>query len=86
MVLSDLVRKNVAEFSDTSSHFQYATLENFKAALNKYSMLNYVFLINTHTFSFSTYFIVELPQNRGRSVSIFFHSPQLLLLGRLFSL
>ena len=33
MVL-DLVRKNVAEFSDKFFHFQYATLEMFKGALN----------------------------------------------------
>ena len=33
---SDLVKKDVAEFSDKFSHFQYATL---------------VFLINTHTFA-----------------------------------
>ena len=33
-ILSDLVRKNVAEFSDKFFHFQYATLEMFKGALN----------------------------------------------------
>ena len=38
-ILSDLVRKNVAEFSDKFFHFQYATLEMFKGALNNYSML-----------------------------------------------
>ena len=38
-ILSDLVRKDVAEFSDKFSHFQYATLEKFKTALNNYSML-----------------------------------------------
>ena len=32
------------------SHFQYATLEMFKAALNNYSMLKLRFLINTHNF------------------------------------
>ena len=31
--VSDLVRKNVAEFSDKSFHFQYATLEMLKGAL-----------------------------------------------------
>ena len=50
-ILSDLVRKNVAEFSDKFFHFQYATLEMFKAALNNYSMLKLCFLINTHTFA-----------------------------------
>ena len=39
-ILSDLVRKNVAEFSDKFFHFQYATLEMFKGALN-----------NTHPFA-----------------------------------
>ena len=38
-ILSDLVRKNVADFSDKFFHFQYATLQMFKAALNNYSML-----------------------------------------------
>ena len=38
-ILSDLVRKNVAEFSDKFFHFQYATLEMFKGALNNYSVL-----------------------------------------------
>ena len=38
-ILSDLVRKDVADFSDKFSHFQYVTLEMFKAALNNYSML-----------------------------------------------
>ena len=33
-IQSDLVRKDVAEFSDKFFHFQYATLEMFKAALN----------------------------------------------------
>ena len=36
---SDLKRKDVAEFSDKFSHFQYTTLKMFKAALNNYSML-----------------------------------------------
>ena len=35
-IQSDLVRKNVAEFSDK---FQYATREMCKRALNNYSML-----------------------------------------------
>ena len=38
-ILSDLVRKNVAEFSDKFFHFQYATREMCKGALNNYSML-----------------------------------------------
>ena len=32
-ILSDLVRKNVAEFSDKFFHLQYATLEMFKGVL-----------------------------------------------------
>ena len=39
-ILSDLVRKDVADFSDKFSHFQYATLKMFKGALNNYSVLN----------------------------------------------
>ena len=42
-ILSDLVRTDVADFSDKFSHFQYATLETFKAALNNYSMLKVCF-------------------------------------------
>ena len=42
-ILSDLARKNVAEFSDKFFHFQYATLEMFKGALNNYSMLKLLF-------------------------------------------
>ena len=38
-ILSDLVRKNVAKFSDKFFHFQYATREMCKGALNNYSML-----------------------------------------------
>ena len=38
-ILSDLARKDVAEFSYKFSHFQYATLEMFNAALNNYSIL-----------------------------------------------
>ena len=48
-ILTDLVSKDVAEFSDKFFHFQYATLEMFKGALDNYSMLK--FLINTHTFA-----------------------------------
>ena len=51
-ILSDLVRKNVAEFSDKFFHFQYATREMCKEALNNYSMLKLrCFLISTHTFA-----------------------------------
>ena len=46
-ILSDLVRKDAAEFSDKFSHFQYATLEMFKVALNDYSMLKLRFF-NKH--------------------------------------
>ena len=42
-ILLDLVRKNVAEFSDKFFHFRYATLEMFKGALNNYSMLKLLF-------------------------------------------
>ena len=42
-ILLDLARKNVAEFSDTFFHFQYATLEMFKGTLNNYSMLMLLF-------------------------------------------
>ena len=38
-ILSDLVRKNVAKFSDKFFHFQYPTREMCKGALNYYSML-----------------------------------------------
>ena len=38
-IQSDLVRKNVAEFSDEFFHFQYATREMCKRAVNNYSML-----------------------------------------------
>ena len=50
-ILSGLVRKDIAEFSDKFSYFQFATLKMFKAALNNYSMLKLCFLINTHTFA-----------------------------------
>ena len=40
---SDLVRKNVVEFSDKFSYFQYVALEMFIAALNNYSMLKVCF-------------------------------------------
>ena len=47
-VLSDLVRKDVAEFSNKFSHFQYGTLEILiNAALNNYSMLKLRFF-NQH--------------------------------------
>ena len=46
-ILSDLVRKNVAEFSDKFLHFQYATREMCKGVLNNYSMLKLRFF-NQH--------------------------------------
>ena len=42
-ILLDLVKKNIAEFSIKFFHFQYATLEMFKGALNNYSMLKLLF-------------------------------------------
>ena len=38
-ILSDLVRKNVAEFSYKFFHFYYATREMCKGTLNNYSEL-----------------------------------------------
>ena len=49
-ILSDLVRKNVAEFSDKFFHFQYATREMCKGALNHYSMVKLRFF-NQHPYS-----------------------------------
>ena len=46
-ILSNLVRKDIAKFSDKFSFSQYATLEMFKAALNNYSMLKLCFF-NQH--------------------------------------
>ena len=46
-LLSDLVRKDFAEFSDKFPHFQYVTLETFKVALSNYSMLKLRFF-NQH--------------------------------------
>ena len=43
-ILSDLVRKDVAEFNDKFDHFQYATLEKFKKAFNNYTKLKLRFL------------------------------------------
>ena len=48
-ILSDLARKNVAEFSDNFFHFQYATLEMFKGALNNYSLVKLRFFKSTPT-------------------------------------
>ena len=42
-ILSDLVRKNVAEVSDKFFHFQCTTVEMFKGVLNNHSMLKLVF-------------------------------------------
>ena len=101
-ILSDLVRKNVAEFSDKFFHFQYATLEMFKAALNNYSMLKLCFLINSHTFTcivktspISIMQLIRTPNHifyrriapkQVRSMSIFFYLPQILSLCSLFPL
>ena len=50
-ILSDLVRKNVAEFSDKFFHFQYATREICKGELNNYSMLILHLFNRHHTFA-----------------------------------
>ena len=47
-ILSDIVRKNVAKFSDKFFHFQHATREMCKGALNNYSMLELHFF-NQHS-------------------------------------
>ena len=49
--LSDLVRKNVAEFSDKFFHFQYGILEMCEEALNNYSMLKLRFFNQHPNFS-----------------------------------
>ena len=101
-ILSGLVRKDIAEFSDKFSYFQFATLKMFKAALNNYSMLKLCFLINSHTFTcivktspISIMQLIRTPnhifyrriaQNRVRSIPIFFYLPQLLLLRSFFPL
>ena len=46
-ILLDLVRKNVGEFNDKFFHFQYASQEMCKGALNNYSMLKLRFF-NQH--------------------------------------
>ena len=48
-ILSDLVTKNVVEFSDKFFHFQYATLEMFKGELNNYSLVKLLFFKSTPT-------------------------------------
>ena len=48
-ILSDLVRKDVAKFSDKFSHFQYATLEMFKVTLNIFNA-KITFFKSTPTF------------------------------------
>ena len=48
-ILSDLVRKNVAKFSEKFFHFQYVTREMSKGALNNYSMLKLCFF-NQHPY------------------------------------
>ena len=47
-ILSDLVRKNVVEFSDKFFHCQYATREMCKGTLNNYLMLKIRFF-NQHS-------------------------------------
>ena len=42
-ILSDLARKDVAEFSDKFSHFQCAAWEMCRGASNNYSMLKLCF-------------------------------------------
>ena len=42
-ILSDLVRKDFAEFNGKFYHFQYATLAMFKGAFNNYLMLKLCF-------------------------------------------
>ena len=88
-ILSDLVRKNVAEFSDKFFHFQYATREICKGELNNYSMLILHLFNRHHTFAMycknisHQYYATNqdtkphilswnYPQNRGRSMSVFF--------------
>ena len=41
--LSNLVMKNVAEFSDQFFHIQYATLKMFMGVLNNHTMLKLLF-------------------------------------------
>ena len=48
-ILSDLVRKNVAKSSDKFFHFQCATQEMCKGALNNYSMLKLRFFKSVPT-------------------------------------
>ena len=48
-ILSDLMKKDVAEFNDKFYHFHYATLEMFKGAFNNYSMLKLRFFSSTPT-------------------------------------
>ena len=50
-ILLDLVRKNVAEFSDKFFHFQYATREICKGELNNYSILILHLFNRHHTFA-----------------------------------
>ena len=49
--LSDLVRKNVAQFSDKFFHFQYAAWKMCKGALNNHLMLKLHFLKSAPTLS-----------------------------------
>ena len=49
-ILSELVRKDVAEFNDKFQHFQYAFLKMFKGAFNNYSKLKLPSFLSTPTF------------------------------------
>ena len=57
-ILSDLVRKDVAEFNDTFYRSHYATLELFKGTLTNYSMLISRFL---STFTLLQYIVKTSP-------------------------
>ena len=100
-ILSDLVMKNVAEFIGTFFHFQYATLEMFKGALNDYTMLKIFFnqhppfcnvLKNVSLQYYATnketkpHFILQLPPNRGRAMSSFFSCHSLFYYAAFFPL
>ena len=50
--LSDLIRKDIAEFSDKFSYCQCATLDMFKATLNNYSMLKLFFNQHPHFYMY----------------------------------
>ena len=100
-ILSDLVKKDVAEFNDKFYHFEYATLEMFKGHSIIIQSWN-VFFINTYTLQFivktspinimqqfrtkNHMFYSRIAPKWGRSMSIFFYLPQFLLLRNHFFL